>query len=242
MRYLILSDIHANLEALKGIFDFIEKNDIKYDRLVVLGDYVDYGPNPNEVIEFFKGKEGIFLLGNHDYALINKGEREYFGEIALKCNLWTERELKRENLEFLKTLPPKHKEGDILFTHASPLDPIWHYVHDFEDAREVFKISRERVIFVGHTHIPSFFAKVGDRIGGGYIFAGYAKIKLVEGGKYIINPGAVGQPRDGIKTANFGLFDIKENTFEWFRIFVDFEETKRKILELGLPRGLLSYL
>jgi len=75
MRYLILSDIHANLEALKGIFDFIEKNDIKYDRLVVLGDYVDYGPNPNEVVEFFKGKEGIFLLGNHDYALINKGER-----------------------------------------------------------------------------------------------------------------------------------------------------------------------
>jgi Predicted phosphoesterase len=242
MRYLILSDIHANLEALEGIFDFIRKSGISYDKIVVLGDYVDYGPNPNEVIEFFKEKNGIFLLGNHDYALINNGERMYFGDLALKCNLWTEREIKRENLEFLKNLSPKYKDGDILFIHASPIDPIWHYVHDFEDANEVFKRSRERIVFVGHTHVPSFFARVGDRLGGGYIFAEYSKIRLLENGRYIINPGAVGQPRDGIKTANFGIFDIKEGSFEWFRVFVDFERTKRKILDAGLPKGLIAYL
>ncbi len=242
MRYLLLSDAHANLEALEGIFDFISKNRINYDKLVFLGDYVDYGPNPNEVIEFFREKDGIFLLGNHDYALIRKEERQHFGDIALKCNIWTEGKIKPENLDFLKTLSPKHKEGDVLFIHASPLDPIWHYVHDFEDANEVFKRSRERIIFVGHTHIPSFFAKVGEKIGGGYIFSEYAKIRLFENGRYIINPGALGQPRDGIKTANFGIFDLKEGTFEWFRVFVDFEATKRKILNAGLPKGLLNYL
>lgn len=242
MRILLLSDIHGNLEALNAVIDFLRNNGINWDMVVCLGDYVDYGPNPNEVIDIVKGLSGLCILGNHDKALIDKGEREYFGDIALQCSFWTERILRSDNLEFLRGLKPYHRDGELLFVHASPINPIWHYVYDYEDADEVFKHSREKIIFVGHTHIPSYFCRFNTRLYGGYIAAEYMKLKLLDNAKYIINPGSVGQSRDGIKLATFGIFDKNNMTFEWFRIPYNSEKTKEKILKNGLPKNLLTYL
>ncbi len=242
MKTLLLSDIHGNLEALNAVFDFLKSNNIVWDKVVCLGDYVDYGPNPNEVIEIIKGLNGLCLLGNHDKALIDKGEREYFSDVALKCSLWTESVIKPDNLEFLKNLSPSHKDDEILFIHASPVNPIWHYVYDYKDAEEVFKYSREKIIFLGHTHIPSYFCRYNARLYGGYVSAEYMKLKLFDNARYIINPGSVGQSRDGIKLATFGIFDKKDMIFEWFRIPYDSYKTKEKILKEGLPKTLLAYL
>lgn len=242
MKILLLSDIHGNLEALNAVFDFLNNNRIVWDKLVCLGDYVDYGPNPNEVIEIVKGLSGLYLLGNHDKALIDKIEREYFSDVALRCSIWTEKVIKSDNLEFLKNLSPYHKDEGILFIHASPVNPIWHYVYDYNDADEVFKSSREKIIFLGHTHIPSYFCRYNAKLYGGYVAAEYMKLKLLDNARYIINPGSVGQSRDGIKLATFGIFDKKDMTFEWFRIPYDAHKTKEKILKEGLPKTLLTYL
>lgn len=241
MKVLILSDIHANLEALEEVFKFV-KEDIDFDEIVILGDYVDYGPNPNEVIEFIKDLKGTFLLGNHDNALLDRSERNMFSDLALKCSLWTEKVIKPENLEFIRKLKPSYRINDILFVHASPVDPLWHYVHSFEDAYEVFRSSQARIIFVGHTHVPSYFVKYGNRVSGGYITAKYAKIKLLDDARYIINPGSVGQPRDGIPLASFGIYDDEKREFSWFRIPYPNDITKRKIIEYNLPVALVSYL
>ncbi len=244
MRILLLSDIHANFEALESVFGFLRDSNVSYDRVVCLGDYVDYGPDPNEVIDFLKNRGGnmVFLLGNHDKALIDSGERNFFGDLALKCSLWTEKVISRENVEFIRGLKPTYRMEDILFVHASPLDPVWHYVYNEKDAYDVFKGSSARVIFVGHTHIPLYFAKSGTKIAGGVIWGRYATLKLIENMRYIINPGSVGQSRDGINAATFGIYDTDEREFRWFRIDYPREITKRKILERGLPSSLLFYI
>ncbi len=241
MRTLILSDVHANWWALKAVLDFLERENIRYDRIVSLGDYVDYGTRPNEVIEWFRGKCDICLLGNHDAALINPEERNYFSDLAYTCSVWTEKVIKPENLNFIRNLRPLAREGDVLYVHAAPDDPIWKYIFDPTDATRSFSSTDARLIFVGHTHVPSYFARYRTVVVGGQVVSDRMKMRFLPSVRYIVNPGSVGQPRDGLGGASFGIYDDEEPSFTWYRVDYDLSNLKKEIGEAGLPMSLLSY-
>ncbi len=220
---------------------FVKERGITYDEVVGLGDYVDYGTRPNEVVEWFRENSGMNLLGNHDVALFEGGHRDYFSDLALRCSLWTESVIKEENLEFLKTLPPIIRGRNITYTHASPTDPLWDYVVGVVEAERAFRADGADVIFVGHTHIPSYFFWHRGQVGGSRVVAQQMTVKLTPGIRYIINPGSVGQPRDGLGGASFGVFDSEEMTFTWYRVDYDISPLRDEVKRAGLPLSLLSY-
>ncbi len=241
MRTLLLSDIHANWWALEAVLGFLKREGIGYDRLVILGDYVDYGTRPNEVIEWSKENCDLCLLGNHDAALLDPRERDYFSDLAYTCSVWTEKVVKPENREFLKGLRPALKEGDVLYAHAAPDDPLWRYIFTVDDAYRAFGATGARIIFVGHTHVPSYFARHRTTVMGGQVVSDRMEMRLLPSVRYIINPGAVGQPRDGLRGASFGIYDDEKPSFTWYRVEYDLTPLKEDIERVGLPMSLLSY-
>ncbi len=241
MRTLVLSDVHANLFALEAVLNFLKEKGIGYDRVVSLGDYVDYGTRPNEVIEWFRENCDLCLLGNHDAALLDGRERRYFSDLASACSLWTERVIKEENRRFIGSLRPIFREDSVLYVHAAPGDPIWQYIFNVDEASQAFRNTNAQVIFVGHTHVPSYFARYKNVVVGGQVVSDHVKMRLLPSVRYIINPGSVGQPRDGLGGASFGIYDPSEPSFTWYRVEYDISPLKREIEENGLPKALLSY-
>jgi len=241
VRYLILSDVHANWIALEAVLDFLKRNSIEYDRVISLGDYVDYGPHPNEVIEWFKENCGICLLGNHDEALLNPSSRRHFSDLAYRCSAWTERHIHPNSLNFLKGLKPVLRRDGVTYVHAAPSDPLWMYIFTLEDAALAFRDDSARIIFVGHTHVPSYFARSKNGVVGGQVVGRSMRMEFMPGVRYIINPGSVGQPRDRLPGASFGIYDEDDNSFTWYRVDYDIDKLKREIKEVGLPMALMGY-
>jgi len=220
----IISDIHANLEALEAVL--LETGGLE---TICLGDLVDYGANPNEVVELVR-KRGIrTIMGNHDWAAVN-GDTSMFNPRAAMSSIWTQRNLTRENLEYVRALPSEFRvpfEGpEAYFTHGSPDDRLWEYV-DPRTHSNLFGhyLSRLEVglIGLGHTHVP-------------YVWE--------EGGRKVFNPGSVGQPRDGNPRASFALVSIEGRgvTVDLRRVEYDVQGAASKILEAGLPEPHASRL
>jgi len=227
---------------LEAVLAFLRGRGLRYDDVVILGDYVDYGTRPNEVIEWARENCSLCLLGNHDAALLNPSERRYFSDLALKCSLWTEKVIKPENLRFLSRLRPASRRGDIFHSHGSPADPLWGYVFSDEDARKALRSSSgAKIVLLGHTHIPSYFAGAKGQIFSGHVVGEEFSIKLMPSVRYVINPGSVGQPRDGLGGASFGILDSEEGRFTWYRVDYDITPLKDEIRRAGLPMSLLNY-
>jgi diadenosine tetraphosphatase ApaH/serine/threonine PP2A family protein phosphatase len=235
LKYAVISDVHANLEAVTACFGEIDK--IKPDRIIFLGDLVDYCAEPNEVIEIIRSRCDIVILGNHDEAQFDFSIPEGFREYAKSSSIHTRAILSKENLEYLKTLPRSHSENNLLFVHASPKYlPRYRYVLDTDEAYENFSSFTESVCFIGHSHRPVIYHELD----------GSAEIVnegvLKKGERYLINVGSVGQPRDGDPRLAFGLFDSETFVYRQIRAEYDVKKASEKILKSGMAPALAERL
>jgi len=213
----IVSDVHANLEAFEAVLDEARGLD-----MICLGDLVDYGANPNEVIEVVRRREIRTVMGNHDWAAVS-GDTSLFNARAAMSSIWSRAHLTSQNLEYVRTLVPDIRSpfemSEAYFTHGSPDDRLWEYV-DPRTHSDLFGHYLERlgvgVIGLGHTHVP-------------YVWK--------EKGKVVFNPGSVGQPRDGNPRASFAVLSVEgqEVEVEIRRVEYDVQKAASKIREAGLP-------
>jgi predicted phosphodiesterase len=240
MRYLILSDIHANLVAFEAVLA-----DVGYfDKIWCLGDMVGYGPQPNECVERLCEFPHICVAGNHDWAALDKlSDSDFNPDAQLACR-WTREKLSPESLEYLENLPRTVIEEGFTLVHGSPRQPIWEYILYPSIAMSNFAYFDTQVCFVGHTHTPMIFRYEHLNSGGTCLplpFPQSGPFSLGEE-RMIINPGSVGQPRDGDPRASYAILDTDEATLEYHRIPYPVEITQRKMMEEGLPLRLIARL
>ncbi len=230
MRTAILTDIHANLEALTACIESAE--DLKVDRFVCLGDTVGYGADPNAACDLVRKHCQFAVLGNHDAAVAGRMDYSYYYAAAREVLDWTALHLSPENMDWLRSLPYQHSEGAVTFGHASPRDPAaFEYIFALEQAEDLV-IRTEKLApltFIGHSHLQRAFllgVTVKD------VWA--ERVRIEEGSKYLCSIGSCGQPRDYDPRSCFGVWDDEKRTVEFHRVRYDAEKTARKILEAGL--------
>lgn len=238
MRYLILSDIHANWKALEAVLQDAEG---LYDQILCCGDLAGYGPDPNEVLDWARGSLSAVIRGNHDRACAGLDDLEWFSPAAKAAALWTRKQLTQENLAYLQTLPhgPLALDGFVL-VHGSPLDED-EYVTTREEAANVFPYVPSELVFFGHTHIQCVFAKLNTGVDARYLPCGQqteGSFFLAPEAAYLINPGSVGQPRDTDSRAAYLLYDGDLRKVSFHRVGYDNEATRAKIIARGLPESL----
>jgi diadenosine tetraphosphatase ApaH/serine/threonine PP2A family protein phosphatase len=243
MRYLVLTDIHANLEGLEACLGDAAAHG--YDRTLVLGDLVGYGPDPNEVIERVKALAlAAVIRGNHDKVACGLEQPEGFNAVARRAALWTFDVLTPEHRAWLAALPqgPLVVDDVVEICHGSPVDEDM-YLFDELDAARALKVSRRPLCLFGHTHFPVAFSLTAGRVDTVSI-AGATSGALVlrEGSRYLVNPGAVGQPRDGDPRAAYAIVDAGAKRVELYRLNYPFEITQAKIAKAGLPDVLAQRL
>ena len=243
MRILLLSDIHSNLEALDACLAAAPA----YDIVVNLGDIVGYCASPNEVIERSRELGKIFVRGNHDKAACGLMDLKDFNPVAALATEWTRAQLTDSNLEWLRALPqgPVKVEGvgDAQFVHGSPIDED-EYVVSVRDAIEPIMISLVSLTFFGHTHLQGTFVANStylDAFRPTYKTVGQAEtleVPLKSGLKYLVNPGSVGQPRDGDWRAGFAVFDTEARIVTFCRVPYNLKSAQDRIFAAQLPQRL----
>lgn len=228
MKIAIISDIHSNLAALNTAIEYIREESV--DKIVCLGDVVGYGPRPNECIKIIRENCQICLMGNHDHAVLGLTDTYHFNQYARDAVLWTTRSLTRVNRAYLENLPFTHHENELLFVHSTPVHPEeWHYILSEYEAKQYLNSMKQRVCFVGHSHIPAIFSsQSGLR---------YQEEMTLDFGthKYIVNVGSVGQPRDGDPRLCFVIFDTDSGLLRIIRLEYPVQITYDEILENKLP-------
>lgn len=244
MRYLIISDIHANLEALDAVLAALTP--LGYDEVLVLGDLVGYGADPNGVVDRVRALNPFRIIrGNHDKVAAGLEDGESFNTVARSAVQWTHDTLTAENRDYLVNLPPGPIVVDerIEICHGSPFDEDA-YVFDELDSLRAFESSTRQLCLFGHTHVAVAFRRSEDRLD---LLAGpgdthEVKIVLEPGAMYLINAGSVGQPRDGDPRAAAAIVDAAAGHIELFRVIYPVEEAQRKIRAAGLPEVLAKRL
>jgi predicted phosphodiesterase len=242
MRYLILSDIHANREALEAVLGSVRRK--RWDKAVVLGDVVGYGANPNQAIEAVRSlKPMVAIRGNHDKVCSGVENGEMFNRVALQAAMWTRRKLTRSNLRWLNSLPegPAIVDGLFAVAHGTPIDEDAYIFGEIE-ALNVFRQTTFPLCFFGHSHFPVIFGLSPDAIQTVLTEPPAFRFRLEPGVRYLVNPGSIGQPRDGNPLASFALFDSDTRTVTIYRVPYAIGRTQRKILAAGLPRPLADRL
>jgi predicted phosphodiesterase len=237
MRLAVLSDIHANLAALEAV-----RADLPtVDEVWVLGDIVGYGPRPNEVIRILQEMGARSVLGNHDGAAIGTVDPSDFNPDAHAAIRWTAEALDDNARAYLATLPEVRRDGELTAVHGSPRDPIWEYIVSSAVAAANWTAFDTRLCLFGHTHLPIVFAATEER--DARAIPGLpGEAVAVEDGRALINPGSVGQPRDGNPEAAYLLLDLNAGQAEFRRIRYDISATQRQMLDAGLPPRLAERL
>lgn len=225
MRVGLLSDIHSNLEALEAVLQAMPQ----VDRVVVLGDIVGYGPDPNGVIARLRSIGARAVRGNHDQAMLDPASIELFNPHAAASARWTRTVLTPQSLRYLATLPSHGRVGRHRAVHGSPRKPyIWEYILDELQALEILVRLGRRWCFFGHTHLPRIFTEEGEQLPGPGDWIPLPPAALV-------NPGSVGQPRDGDPRASFAVADLDAEAVQFFRVPYDIALTQSRIRAVGLP-------
>ncbi|HEV3041910.1 MAG TPA: metallophosphoesterase family protein [Candidatus Angelobacter sp.] len=246
MRILVLSDIHANQEALDACLQAAPT----YDQVFNLGDIVGYGANPNEVIEKVRKLGKVFVRGNHDRACSGMISLEGFNSNAGMAALWTHNHLSDENLEFLRQLPkgPLHGTEHVTLVHGSARDED-EYVLVLHDAQPLLSETNTPLTFFGHTHIQCGFSEENHHrwqtlmpIYRSVTGVQHFMFHLRPGARYLINPGSVGQPRDNDPRAAFLLYDMDEGSITFYRVPYNISAAQKKIHSAGLPERLAERL
>jgi predicted phosphodiesterase len=242
MRYLILSDIHANREALGAVVSFVRRK--RWDKAAVLGDIVGYAAEPNQTTDMVrKLRPQVVVRGNHDKVCSGLEEGELFNRIALEAAMWTRRKLTRPNLKWLQGLPqgPVTVDDDFAICHGTPIDEDAYIFGELE-ALNVFRRTDHRLCFFGHSHFPVVFALSPDAITTILTVGHSFRFKLRKGVRYLVNPGSVGQPRDGNPLTAFATYDSATQVVSFYRLPYEVAATQKKILKAGLPRPLAERL
>jgi len=240
MRIALLSDIHANLAALEAVAADLPA----VDETWVLGDIVGYGPQPNEVIAMLQAMGARSVLGNHDGAAIGTVDAAHFNPDARAAIEWTATVVDANSRAYIASLPEVRRDGDLTAVHGSPRDPIWEYITGPAVAAANFDEFETRLCLFGHTHLPVVFA---DAAGGVEVTPGVPGTTVELGGdRSLLNPGSVGQPRDGLRDAAYAILETGDGpnggTVAFRRVRYDIDRTQRLMRDLGLPARLAERL
>jgi len=251
MRLAILSDIHANLPALQAVLDDVEGAGV--GELWCLGDVVGYGAQPDECASLVAERCAVCLVGNHDLAVLGELDISSFSPAAAAAVRWTQQEAKPETLDFLRGLEPADEGRDVALYHASPRDPVWEYVLWPDQAAECIAIQAARVSLIGHSHVALFFVMGEDRrprsaqsleldeaARGAQAGAG-TRLDLSEG-RWLVNPGSVGQPRDGDPRAAWLELDTDAWEATYHRVEYEIDRAASAIEATDLPEHLARRL
>ena len=242
MRYLIIADVHANLEALETVLSTAAGS---WDRVLVLGDLVGYGASPNEVVDAIQALHPAAIIrGNHDKAVCGLEDGSNFNHVARAAATWTFEALTPDNRTYLRELPagPVTIDGRVEVCHGAPFDED-HYIFDADDALRALATASRPVCLFGHTHLPVVFHYENE------MFDGYVPdgddphpVVLQPDAQYLINVGSVGQPRDGDPRAAYGIYDDDQSTLFMYRVAYPVDGAQRRILAAGLPATLANRL
>lgn len=239
MRIAVLSDIHSNLVALEAVLAVLGSVDAVWH----LGDVVGYGPEPDGAVERLRSIGAIGVRGNHDAAAVGGPEIEWFNPNARRAMEWTRTAIAPVTRDWLRALPERHTEGTFRLVHGSPLDPTWEYVTSTAAAAEnlaALTAAGGRWCLHGHTHIPVAFRSEGRRMEAIVPDSGDA-ITLDER-PVLLNPGSIGQPRDGDPRASWLVLDTDRATATWHRVAYDVAQVQKAMRALGLPPPLADRL
>ncbi len=239
MRIAVVSDIHANLHALAAVQKAIEED--APDCVWCLGDLVGYGARPNECTSAARELADLCLAGNHDLGVLDEVPLEDFSDEAAAAALWTREILEDEPHDYLTTLNPQAStdEPEVELFHASPRDPIWEYILDVGAAEAAFELTSAPLVLVGHSHVP-LIARLEDEVTASHAPEG-TEVDLSRG-RVLLNPGSIGQPRDGDPRAAYVLLDFDAGAASFRRVEYDVERTQEEIREAGLPESLAERL
>jgi diadenosine tetraphosphatase ApaH/serine/threonine PP2A family protein phosphatase len=233
MRCLVLSDIHSNLEAFNAVLDAAGP----VDEVWCLGDVVGYGPDPNACVDLLKSLPHQCIAGNHDWATLGRLDLEDFNSDAREANLWNREQLTAENLAYLGDLPQTIKMEPFTLVHGSPRYPIWEYVINISTAEANSDHFDTLYCFVGHTHTPIIYplGELGEEQRSEAVPLSSGVAVSLGPERLIINPGSVGQPRDGNPAASYAVVDLETLSIEHHRVPYPLEETRAKMVEHNLP-------
>jgi diadenosine tetraphosphatase ApaH/serine/threonine PP2A family protein phosphatase len=233
----VISDVHANLEALSTVLEDVARQGA--ERLWCLGDVVGYGADPNPVCDRIAAQADVAIAGNHDWAAVGKLKVGFFNSAAALAIDWTADQLSETSREWLASLPLVRIEGEARLVHATPSDPAaWQYVLSKPDAEAELDAYQEPLCLIGHSHFPATY----ENDGAGTRYLPDERVTLVTGRRYLVNVGSVGQPRDGDPRASYLLYDTEGREIVRRRLEYDIDTAARKILEAGLPEFLAQRL
>ena len=238
LRAAVISDIHSNRHALEAVLATVDTAEV--DEIWCLGDMVGYGAEPDACTALIRERSSVCLVGNHDLAVLGALDISTFSEAAAAAVEWTRENVGEETLEFLASLDPVASRSGAGLFHASPRDPIWEYVLSADQAEAGFEAQEERVGLIGHSHIALFFARAIEAPGHaqGAQAPDGTEIEIAEG-QWLLNPGSVGQPRDGDPRAAWLELDAESWVARYHRVEYDVEGAATAIRAAGLP-GLLA--
>ena len=224
----LLSDIHSNLEALDAVLEALPA----VDRIVVLGDIVGYGPDPNAVIARLRSVKARAVRGNHDQAMLTPQVLTWFNPEAAAAARWTASELTASNRRYLGDLPTNGRIGPHRCVHGSPRKPyLWEYILEEQQAIDILSRLGSRLCFFGHTHLPRVFTDKGEWVPPPLPETDWIALPA----SALVNPGSVGQPRDGYPEASCAVVDLERHAVQFRRIPYDIPTTQAKIVAAGLP-------
>jgi len=232
-RVAVISDVHANEEALLAVLEEIDA--WAPEAIWCLGDVVGYGPAPNRCCQIVAERAGVCLIGNHDLVALGTLDVTDFNDEAAAAALWTRAALDERSRAFLSELEPTATVGDVQMFHASPRDPVWEYVLSAETAYASLLTADASVLLVGHSHVALAIGLDDAQLHGGLAPVG-TEVKL--DGRWLLNPGSVGQPRDGDPDATWLALDTDARFARFHRVAYPIERTQAAIREHGLPEAL----
>ena len=231
MKVAVLTDIHSNLPALEAVLEAIDKAGL--ETRWCLGDVVGYGAQPDQCAALTEERCDLSLVGNHDLAVTGEIDTDVFSASAAAAVEWTRANTDEKTMKFLKGLKPEDTSKEVGLYHASPRDPVWEYVLATDQARECMEEMEGRVSLIGHSHVALFFSDAGPAGEGGQAPEGH--VLDVSEGRWLINPGSVGQPRDGDPRAAWLELDTDEWKATYHRVEYDIDSAADAIREAGLP-------
>jgi predicted phosphodiesterase len=231
MRVAVISDIHGNLHALEAVLQDVDER--RVDATWCLGDLVGYGPRPNRCCALAAERAAICLAGNHDLAVRGDIDLEEFAGDAAAAAAWTREVLDDDSRSFLAGLMPSARAEGVELFHGSPRDPVWEYVLSDEAAAAALELTQASIVLVGHSHVALVIRDEGDSLSGGLAPDG-SELELGDD-RWLLNPGSVGQPRDGDPRAAWLLLDLDARSAQFHRVPYPIERTRAEIRERGLP-------
>jgi predicted phosphodiesterase len=243
MRYLILSDIHSNATSLDAA---LKASESRWDKAVCLGDLVGYGPDPNEVVDRIRGIDATTIRGNHDRVCCGLTEAEDFNPVARGAVNWTRQQLSPDNQQYLEGLPPGPLEvNGMVLIHGAIRDEDEYVIAPGQALASLLEASSD-LSFFGHTHLQGGFSfhdnqlavihpKYGPQ-------AGFWPLQVAEDTRYLLNPGSVGQPRDGDSRAGFIIADLDHKVIEYWRVPYDVRSVQQRMFRAGLHESLILRL